>query len=185
MAFALLAAPCAESYRPELYYFESIALLRRVALVGVSIALSSGALRAERQLAIVASAGIPASQLCFCADPLLQASVVTTLVLLLLVIQIALSPFADEAANRLETASLLALATISAFQGDQRVGVQVFLAVVALAVVLALARAWLLDKFASLQVRCPRLCCLGLCSNRRGRLDEYSQLEQLELRPGL
>lgn len=35
----------AESYRPELYYFESIALLRRVALVGVSVSLTSGTLR--------------------------------------------------------------------------------------------------------------------------------------------
>lgn len=113
----------------------------------------------------------------------------TTLVLVMLVLQITLSPFADAAANRLETASLLALATISAFQGDERVGVQVFLALIALAVVLALARAWLLDKFASLRARCPRLCCVSCtCCERPGEFDRhdgYAQLEQLELRPGL
>lgn len=117
----------------------------------------------------------------------------TTLVLLMLVLQIALTPYQDAATNILETIALLALSAIAAFEPDgERLGVEIFLALLMMAVLVALARGWIAEEYSSIVKRYPRLCCVGRCRlccrdcRRRDAEDRVGELrrssDQVEMR---
>jgi hypothetical protein len=117
---------CAESYRAEFYWFESVALLRRVALVLVTVLVTK--------------------------DPQLRAQLTSALCLALLLAQIALRPFQTVRANRHESVALFALVFVALFQDHhtlahgEALGTRVFVAVLVFGVAAYLCSAWIADK---------------------------------------
>lgn len=117
---------CAEAYRPELYFFEAISMLRRVALVAVSVLITNGALcrgsLCSRRRTVVRFSACRSLLRCVCCvftDNQLRAQCVSLLCLALLLLQQWLRPYRSPSVNSHEARCLIALCVVAVSPGSR------------------------------------------------------------------